>query len=223
MFKRIQDHLDSENSGLEGTLQIGIVVDNNDSHNTLKPGKFSRIKVRISLLHSGHSDSDLPWALPMMSSLFGAAPGIGTINIPAIGSKVGIFIPSNDPTNTYYIGATSDASNTLAALAGANYPNVFVHQNAAGDLIFIDPVARIWILNMVDGTIIKIAGGMISIAASAGYKLNVTGDVDIMASGAVNISGTTVNLNPASNAASSVALVTRTAPAATTFNNQVDY
>ena len=218
MFHKIEDHLDVENTKLQGGISVGIVINAND------PMKLGRVQARIATLHSGNTDTQIPWVLPINTSCYGNAPGIGTlVPPPVVGTKIAIFHPSNDVTNTYYLGSMVDTSSTLATLAGSSYPNCYVHVNFAGDLIKIDSVTKTWTINLVDGTTFTFNNGNVSVVSSKGFNLKVNGDFNIDATGNVNISGTTVNLNPSSNAASSLSPTPRTAPTPQTFSNQLEY
>ncbi len=199
-----------------GVILPAIVVNDND------PLLIGRIKARVSLFHQGYADDQLPWCMPFIVAPNGTAPGMGSLNVPATGSLVALFVPLKDPVNCYYLGNLLSSNNTLADFI-TNYPYVYGNVDRAGNLFKVDTKAGTWTYNMVDGSFIEFNNGTLNIVATSELMINVQGDANINASGAVNISGTSVNLNPSSNPASSVSPRQRTAPTATTFSNQTDY
>ena len=206
----------SNSSSLEGQILFGIVVSN------LDPLFQSRLQIRISLLHQGYPDSALPWVLPIQSNMQGNAPGVGGCNVPVTGSKVAVFFPEDDATNTYYLGSTTTGSSVLVDFK-ENYPYVYGWTDSLGNLFKVDTVVKTWTYNMVDGTYLQFANGTLNIVATQAININVEGNCSINATGVLNLTGSTINLNSGPNPASELTPIVREIPEKTTFNGQTNY
>ncbi len=205
---------ESQSFNLTGQILFGIVVNNNDSMG------IQRLQIRISLLHQGYADSSLPWALPIQTLFQGSAPGIGGFNVPVTGTKVAVYFPENDTTNSYWLGSTST---TASKLADFTAPTQYGWVDAAGNLFKVDTVAKTWMYNMVDGSYLQFSNGTINIVASSELNINVTGSANINATGTMNINASTINLNTGTNPAANLNPIVRETPTPTTFTNQVNY
>lgn len=198
------------------SLLFGIVVDNND------PLLLQRVKVRVSLLHQGYDDSQLPWCLPITNlAPQGNAAGIGGCFVPANGSPVSLITTLYDPTFCYYIGGTSPVN--LDPEFATNYPNVYGFRDAAGNLLKVDTVAKIWTLVLADGSYIEFNNGVFSMVTSSNFELNVKGNLAINATGTVEINGSAVNIQDGGNSAASLSTTPQTTPSLPGFSGQTQY
>ena len=113
------------------------VVDNKD------PKMMGRVKLRISSMHDGVPDEDLPWAIPQNGS-----SGNGSTDIPTIGESVYVEFPDGDYHEPQYKGNVIN-SNNLANVFKTNYPNrkgfvsqygmTFYRDETNGDVHFSSP------------------------------------------------------------------------------------
>lgn len=214
-FSPLSDHFSDEKHYV-GTIYSGRVVNNND------PLKLMRVKVRISLFHQNYPDEALPWCLPIIQAPSGIGAGVGANYIPDPSSPVAVFVPLHDPVNCYYLGCVPNSNSVLSDFA-TNYPNAYGYVDRAGNLFKVDTQSLTWTLNLVDGSYITFENGQLNIVTTKGLSMNIQGSANINASGAVNISGSSVNLNPSSNGASSLAAKPRSTPVTQTFDNKLDY
>lgn len=84
-----------DDTSLKGKLLIGVVVDNND------PLHLDRIRVRVPELYEPER-GELPWCLPLKTSIFGQGTGYGVYGVPAIGAKVIIECQDGDDAFPVY-------------------------------------------------------------------------------------------------------------------------
>jgi Type VI secretion system/phage-baseplate injector OB domain len=219
---------------LRGMIVPGIVVNNND------PMQLCRVTARASLLHQGIQDEQLPWILPFLKNSQGSNSGIGEVNVPCIGTPIGIFFPENDAINTYYIGNTKSMAGVLPDFA-INYPFAYGHVDSAGNLFKVDTIAKTWIWNFVDGSLIEFSNGTCNIVATKTMNVNIQGPCNInvqgncsintegsctvAASGELNLFGSTINLNSGSPPppSSPVQPMPRQTPPTPSFSGQVNY
>jgi hypothetical protein len=212
MLFNTMDHLGDGDLGK--SIVAGIVIDNND--------KNLRIKVRVSIMHQGVSDTDLPWCRPIWSK--GSSSSSVDIDLPLIGSIAAIYIPSEDDnTNMYYLGAFP-LDNSIPTIVASIFPNCDIR---------IDKVGNVWYTNFITNTIYMIhqSGAFFEINSSGitllsigDINLKAGGNINIDATGAVNITGSSVNLNPPSNPASSITSMPQpTPPALPNVSNLTDY
>lgn len=194
---------------LAGTFQPALVILNDDSETGQK---LQRVRVRISQLHAGTVDADLPWALPFHLGLIFNTPTVGTVDIPAVGARIWVYCPANDTHHLYYLGSRSQADVRLPELTAQNYPFVIAWIDQSGNRWYIDQFADVVDFWHVTGTRIIIDGqgsGALYIAQGAvgpnpatinppGLSINVTGPVVISATGDTTIAtqgNATVNAN----------------------------
>lgn len=98
---------------------IAYVIDNND------PEKRQRVRMRCPQLHRGVPDNLLPWALSDRSDNYSnAGQGVGSVNVPPIGSKCYYRIDENDPHNPRFGGSpASDDVNKDHEMLKEKYPH----------------------------------------------------------------------------------------------------
>ena len=204
----------SQSYDLTGQILFGYVVSNAD------PMGIQRLQVRIGLLHQGYPDSAIPWTLPINNIFSGNAPGIGGFGVPVNGSKVAVYFPENDAANSYWLGSSMDMSSKLADFTA---PTQYGWVDAAGNLFKVDTVQKTWTYNMVDGSYLQFSNGTLNIVASSTFNLKVIGNANIDATGTLNLTGSTINLNTGSNPAASLSPVVRQTPATPSFEGMTNY
>lgn len=98
---------------------IAYVIDNVD------PDKRQRVRIRCPQLHRGVPDKHLPWAITDRTDNYSnAGQGIGSVNVPPIGSKVYFRIDENDPHNPRFSGSpATDDVNKDHEMLKENYPH----------------------------------------------------------------------------------------------------
>ncbi len=203
-FLNTLDHLND--GDLTKAKIIGLVVNNND------PTGAQRIQVRISALHQGVEDSQLPWCRPIKNS--GSSAGDINVEVPKLGSIAAIYIPNEDDnTNMYYEGCIP-LDNTLPEIVAGIFPNCRCRVDQAGNVFFTNyETNTIYIIHQ-SGGFYQISASGCNIFSTGNFNLKVTGNLNMVASGQVNISGSSVNLNPSSNPASSLTSMPQPAPSA---------
>ena len=209
-FSPIFSHINS--SKIVFSIHTAIVVNNND------PLQLSRVQARISLLHQGYQDSQLPWFVPFAFSPSGNTATLGSIYVPVNGASIGCLVAENDPTYCFYIGSTVTQANANSALL-QDYPATYGFIDAAGNLCYVNTASNACSFNTVDGSYIFMQNGTLNIMGTSVLNINISGNCNINASGAVNISGSSVNLSPSSNPASSLQSNPQTKPSIPDFAN----
>lgn len=98
---------------------IGYVIDNVD------PDKRQRVRIRCPQLHRNVPDNLLPWTIPDRSDNYSnAGKGVGSVNVPPIGSKVYYRLDENDPHNPRYGGSpATDDVNKEHEMLNEKYPH----------------------------------------------------------------------------------------------------
>ncbi len=198
------------------SILFGVVVNNND------PLFLQRVQVRISLLHQGYTDEQLPWCLPITNlAPNGNSPSIGGCFVPAPSSPVAILTTMDDPTFCYYIGGTPQVE--IDPAFKTNYPNVYGFRDSAGNLLKVDTVAKTWLINLVDGSYIEFNNGQMNVVTTSNLQINVQGNCALNASGSVDINGSTINMQASGNPAASLTPQPQTPPTIGSFSGQTGY
>ena len=195
-----RSHPVSNPSDAKSITYPGVVIDNND------PLGQQRIKCRISALHQGIADADIPWCLPIKNS--GSSTGDINIGVPAVGSIAAIEFPEDDNSNSYWKGVFTFNSSIPSDFT-ASFPQCYGRVDANNNLFIVDLANNSATMTFNNGTTILITATSVQIVAASTVLLRVNGDADISATGAVNIKGTTVNLNPSSTAADGLTTAAR--------------
>ncbi|HWY34471.1 MAG TPA: phage baseplate assembly protein V [Nitrosopumilaceae archaeon] len=204
-----------EKGSLQGKLAPAIVINNND------PTKTQRVQYRISTIHQGRTDAELVWAIPIGWSTQGNSAGIGDISVPQIGAKILIFFPENDEHDTYYFADYHDKSTQIVELQ-ENYPNSYGRIDSSGNLWLVNTQTNTVRFIHVTGSYIKInADGSTECGSQQTLNVFAHGALNLRSAGAVNIDGTTVNINQG--AAATLTMTARTRPAPVNAANQTDY
>ncbi len=132
----------------------------------------------------GIATADLPWAVPAMSLFAGASnDGSGAFAVPEVNSYVFVFFEAGDIYQPCYFAEAQTAGAGLPAGRLTNYPYTKIWATAGGIVITIN-----------DST----GNEEIKVLHPSGTYLQIdsNGNVNISSEGSVNISGTTVNINP---------------------------
>jgi len=145
----------------------GVVLDNSDSEN------LGRIKVNIYGVFDDIASQYLPWATPAMPIGSGAGIGFGNSSIPEIGSYVFCFFETGDIYQPVYFAEAPDGVHGLPTERLTNYPYRKVWKTKNEIVIIIDDSDKEIEVNHPSGAYVKI-------------------DTD----GNIEISGTTVHINP---------------------------
>lgn len=174
-------------TGVSTKILAAKVVDNND------PLKLQRVKFRVRKLHRGVVDANLPWALPDNRQLQGNNQ-VGSISIPVLGSS--ILVEYLSDYSVLYRGDFNQDSNKNTELTGTSYPNAYGFVDKSGNKFFVDTANDTVAFTHLSGTQIQIAqDGKVTVVGAKGLDLNSAQNIDIKATGNVNISCAAFNVN----------------------------
>jgi len=187
MLIRPVEHLSKNN--LLSTDHVGTVVFNND------PKKIGRIKCTVPSLW-GSDQSKMPWVYPQ---------GGGGFHVPAIGDRVNITFPFDDVLHPVYDGFPENSANHNT-IFDVNYPNSYGRADSTGFYWRRNKTSGEFKLHHPSGVDITISsGGNISISTGSGdvsvtsasgdVSVSAGGNVNLEATGTVDITGANVNLN----------------------------
>lgn len=187
---------------LKTNRYTGFVVDNDDS----KTGTRNyRVKVRVPQLHRGIPIDDLPWSLPQAKGVQNAKNGVGSVNIPPVGSKVFVYFEQDDPHLLYYTHnvTTTDVVEKNKFRNHKNYPHVRGFVDQAGNSLMIDTKDKIVEFIHSSGTKFRIEkDGSITIASAKDSDLTLSSNrnIKIKAKGNVSVgAGSGVSLAAGTN------------------------
>ncbi len=194
----------------------GLVINNND------PLGAQRLQCRISTLHQGIADSDLPWCRPIRET--GSSSGAVSVGVPAIGSIVGIEFTEDDNTNMYWKGAFI-LNASLPSDFQASFPDCYGMVDANGNILIVDTKNKTANFTLYSGDSIQFTGSAINIIANTVFNIRSQGDINLSAAGSINLKGTTINTNPGSTAADGLTSAARSAPTmpSTNVSNLTEY
>ena len=188
---------------------MGVCVDNND------PLKQERCKYRIAKLHDGIPDSALPWSrVQRDGDPTSTSQNIGSKKQPPpIGSTSWIHFEDESMYYSYYSGVVTQTAQQMKEFSG-NDPtgqnhlqveggidsagnrwtvdrkrNTFDYEHASGLHFSVDGKGRVGI-KTADNAV----GSSASEKNSQGITLHITGDVNILSEGTVNVGGKTVKI-----------------------------
>jgi hypothetical protein len=192
-----------------------LVINNND------PTGAQRIKCRISVVHQGVTDDQIPWCRPIKNR-FGSG-GSQEINVPPMGSIAAIYVTHEDDThNMYYLGVfTLDGS--LPSMFKTIFPNCYGFVDPSGSVFLVNTMAKTMQIIHCGGAVVEISSSLVSIVSPGNVEVKAIGSANIFATGAVNIDGSSINLNGGANAASGLATNPQTPPALPSVSNLTDY
>jgi hypothetical protein len=205
MFEKVKLNKDADK-----TIASALVINNKD------PLNAQRLQCRVSALHQNISDANLPWARPIKDSR--SSTGAVSVGVPPIGSLVAIEYINNDDSNIYWKGLFI-LNNTIPS-DFSSFPNCYGFVDDNNNLFIVDIATKTIVFTSSNGTSFQINTSNLTIVSNNPILMRVTGDVDVSATGNVNIKGTTVNLNPTSTAADGITSVAR--GAITLPNTSVD-
>ena len=160
------------------------VLDNDD------PLQQGRIKAEIYPFYKGVSEDKLPWAVPAGSLFEGAIGAYGSFSIPKVDSYVFVFFEGGDHHQPVYFASALTATAGIPAESATNYPNTKVWKTAAGITMIVDDDAGLIQVTHPTGITVSITSSGITMLGLSGAQLGID------AAGNVNITGTTVNINP---------------------------
>jgi hypothetical protein len=211
-----QDNLDS-------SIWVGEVVDNND------PLFSGRCKVRIYGKFDGTAeidnpdsafnipDSDLPWAYPAGSTIFGggAEKGAGSLSVPKVGTKVKVVFSGGNIYSPEYV-AIQDVNTAVIEEVKQSYQNAHVlfydedekakvvYTPAKGLEIFhkdshivINPDSSITIEHKDTSSIIELVGSTINITANSAVNITANSKINSEAAECVYNGTSATKLGPA--------------------------
>lgn len=165
----------------KGVLFVGTVVKNDD------PDKLQLVKVTIDHVTDDLSIDELPWCIPFVSRLQGMKAGVGTMAVPALGSKLVIEFQKGDPKHPVYYGGLPNKDSSIPELE-VNYPHRVGWKSVAGSYFYEDTDTNEIYLHQITGTSIKLdATGKIFIVAVDNTSLTVMGTINITATGNVTV------------------------------------
>lgn len=188
------DIRDLKPEDLIGVELLGVVVDIDD------PLTKGRVRARVDVLHDDMADSDIPWARCTSS--------IAGLNVPLLGSKIGIeFLGGdrNNPVYSYQALRTEDISGTPLS---EDYPHTRGFYDGVNYILLNRQQRKITIhtpQNTItldasglsvntQGSLDAIVSGDLSAAVSGSASL-AAASIDASASGPVSIQGNPILLN----------------------------
>lgn len=116
----------------EGQFFVGQVVDNKD------PEKAERLRIRIPHLFGTEiPDTDLPWARPVKHRVQGAAPGMQSLAVPVVGSKMIVVLQNGDPYHPLYLGGLLTPED-VADIFKENYPQRYGIRDEKQNHMYVD-------------------------------------------------------------------------------------
>jgi hypothetical protein len=137
------------------------------------PDKLGRIKIEIFGVFDDIEYQYIPWAVPAFSLGFGSGLGFGNFSVPEVGSFVWCFFEKGDFNQPVYFAEAPSAVYGIPPEAETNYPNRKVFKTSGGIIIYVDN-----------------SNNEIKVEHPTGSY------IIIDTSGNINISGTTIHLNP---------------------------
>jgi hypothetical protein len=176
--------------------------------NNVDPLNAQRIKCRVSALHQNISDTELPWVRPIKDSR--SSGGAVSVSVPPVGSIVAVEYVNSDNSNMYWKGLFI-LDNSLPSDFASSFPNCYGFTDDNNNLYIVDTATKTITYTASNGTSFQINTSNLTLISNNPFYIKVVGDVDMSATGNVNIKGSTVNLNPSSTAADSLASSPRTA------------
>lgn len=179
---------------------LGTVVFNTDDLG------LNRIKASIPNMFDTDR-GDVPWLAPFRFSPFGYGAGYGMYGSPAIGSKVIVFFQDSDTNqggDSHYGFYVAGAYSKDVANADFASPDLWGFTDPSGNKLIINLASKL--LTFVSaggytmtldssGNMTQTIPGASTINANGGYSLSVQGNVDITATGIINVHATVINLN----------------------------
>lgn len=169
----LQEQITQKKVSYENILFLGTVVANND------PKKLQRVKVRVTGMYDNVSDSDLPWALPMLGLMMGNTSTCGTFGVPIVGSKVYVMVLGGDPNIPMFFSAPY-VSDVKRPDMDTSYPNRYGFVDETGNKFVVDRQTGDIFLLHKSGTEFKINDtGSIFITGVENKTEDITGDVTI--------------------------------------------
>lgn len=179
---------------------LGKVIYNED------PTYSGRCKVRVFGLFDDLPDQNVPWFVPISSSVF-SAEGAGSISVPKIGDIVRVDFSNNDFYSGEYKAIQNldpalideikdDYQGTHVLLFDSTPDLIIIYQPKTGlklylnkSMIKIDADGMIQLKHMNDSNVIEVKNDEIDIVSGNSSTINLS------TSGTVNIKGGTVNVN----------------------------
>jgi hypothetical protein len=219
-FRSADLHIDLTNKRF-----LGLVIDNKD------PKNLRRVKIRIRGLHTDVEDADIPWVkCDIGFGVHGNMPGVGSISLPAIGSKVWVQSQDSHGMSMHVIGAAAQDDDKTSELVSDDY-DAYGFIDVAGNKLFVSPKNETFEFTFAIGTTIKVdANGAVTIISAqnvsieANGSLNLKGQtVNIDGVSGVNIKGNPVHLNESGSPSSPTPVTARTKPKARDVANKKDF
>jgi len=191
---------------LNKAIVPGLVITNND------PSGGQKIQVRVSILHQGIADIDLPYARPIKSGMVLGSGPVCTISVPPVGSIAALYITTEeDIYNIYYLGVFT-LDGTLPSAFTSIFPNCYGYLDANGSLFVVNTATQTTTFTHCSGAIISVTSSAIDVISAGQVNVHATGTANIYGAGGVNIDGPTINLNGGVNPAIALATNPQTAP-----------
>lgn len=179
---------------------LGKVIYNED------PTYSGRCKVRVFGLFDDLPDQNVPWFVPISSSVF-STEGAGSISVPKVGDIVRVNFSNNDFYSGEYMAIQNldpslideikdDYQGTHVLLYDSTPDLIVIYQPKTGykmylngSVIKIDADGMIQIKHKNDSNVIEVKNDEINIVSGNSSTINLS------TSGTVNIKGGTVNVN----------------------------
>ena len=157
---------------------IGKVVDNAD------PLYMNRVRVRISKLHDGVEDGDLPWAIPETGSSEN-----GSSNVPTVGKEIYLAYQVGDSHELTYTGLATRSEQMPDALK-TNYPSRKGYVDEAGNTSYRDVSDGSVHFSSPSGTSVDIASdGSITINNPTSLTVTSGGCTMVLDGSGINLTG----------------------------------
>lgn len=159
---------DLKRPDLSKGMYRGYVVDNND------PDKRQRVKIRIPQLHRGIPDDQLPWTMPISRGQAHAGAGVGSVDVPPVGSLLEGMFEEDDPHNFRVSGSPPvDKVNKDNEILQEDYPHTSGHVDEAGNKFTTNKLRNEILIQHKSGASIFFDGaGNISLNAKGSVFIN---------------------------------------------------
>jgi hypothetical protein len=215
MFGSPMQALQKDNPDLAGWIHPCIVINNADDTG------MQRLQIRVSQLHIGVQDTQLPWAKQVGNGR-GNAAGCGTVDVPPIGTYGWCYFPEDDQYHIYYMGSDNFANTKLSELM-TDYPNTYGRIDLAGNLFMVNQTTGVFTIWMATGTQINLTTTNTTMYIQGDFLVKATGNIGLEAGGNMYLDAAQILQNSGDNPANSLTSTTRTPPVIPPVANMTDY
>lgn len=210
-------------AALKSQLYPAQTITNDDSKHP-DGKKRQRTQIRIPQLHRNVPDDQLPWAMPQQGGQANAKGGVGTVDVPPIGSKSMVQFDEEDPHTLYYTNSpTTDDVAADNELLNEDYPYTKGHVDEAGNKYTVNKKdgketitdthkSGSTIHRDKDGNLYLYAPGNLVLGAKGDVTIAATGSGNFHAGGSMSMRGSRIDLNGSDSTKAPTAVGVRTRP-----------